>query len=310
MKFHIFVDGMTNKMFGIWNESCSDIKNSNNALVLRINGNGTEKFIDRENEIESWVALEKVKAAPKLHCLFENGLCMDFVKGKTLTVETIKSEQISTKIAGLMANCHSLKSDEVPEGNDQAGCWRFVDQFLMNAKTFPKNFSKHFLTSFAQQFKRDVEMKCRVNQKLSFCHNDLLVGNILWDDVEQKVSFIDYEYAGWNYAAFDVANHFCEYTGLDVLDYETNYPKKVERKLFCEKYLTERNGTDVSADDVIDFMDDVQVMTIASHLAWGAWALVQADISDIDYDFMEYAGIRFDEMVKSAKEMFNFHETI
>ena len=176
-------------MFGIWNESCSDIKNSNNALVLRINGNGTEKFIDRENEIESWVALEKVKAAPKLHCLFENGLCMDFVKGKTLTVETIQSEQISTKIAGLMANCHSLKSDEVPEGNDQAGCWRFVDQFLMNAKTFPENFSKNFLTSFAQQFKRDVEMNCKVNQKLSFCHNDLLVGNILWDDVEQKVSF-------------------------------------------------------------------------------------------------------------------------
>ena len=301
---------MTNKMFGIWNESCSDIKNSNNALVLRINGNGTEKFIDRENEIESWVALEKVKAAPKLHCLFENGLCMDFVKGKTLTVETIQSEKISTKIAGLMANCHSLKSDEVPEGNDQAGCWRFVDQFLMNAKTFPENFSKHFLTSFAQQFKHDVEMNCKVNQKLSFCHNDLLVGNILWDDVEQKVSFIDYEYAGWNYAAFDVANHFCEYTGLDVLDYETNYPKKVERKLFCEKYLTERNGTDVSADDVSDFMDDVQVMTIASHLAWGAWALVQADISDIDYDFMEYARIRFDEMVKLAKEMFNFHETV
>jgi len=294
---------MTNKMFGIWNESCSDINDSKNALVLRINGKGTDKFIDRENEIKSWVTLEKVKAAPKLHCLFENGLCMDFVKGKTLTVETIKSEQISTKIAGLMAKCHLLKSDEVPEGTDQAGCWRFVDQFLLNAKSFPANYSKKFLTNFAEKFKEGVQMKCKINQKLSFCHNDLLVGNILWDDVEQKVSFIDYEYAGWNYAAFDVADHFCEYTGLDVLDYEKNYPNKVDRTIFCQKYLKERCQKDFSADDVGDFVDDVQVMAVASHLAWGAWALVQADTSDINYDFMEYAGIRFAEMVKLAEKL-------
>jgi len=29
----------------------------------------------------------------------------------------------------------------------------------------------------------------------------------------EKVSFIDFEYVGYNYQAFDIANHFCEYAG-------------------------------------------------------------------------------------------------
>ena len=30
-----------------------------------------------------------------------------------------------------------------------------------------------------------------------------------------SVAFIDYEYAGWNYLAFDIADHFVEFAGLD-----------------------------------------------------------------------------------------------
>jgi len=30
----------------------------------------------------------------------------------------------------------------------------------------------------------------------------------------EKVSFIDFEYVGYNYQAFDIGNHFCEYAGL------------------------------------------------------------------------------------------------
>jgi len=32
----------------------------------------------------------------------------------------------------------------------------------------------------------------------------------------EKVSFIDFEYVGYNYQAFDIANHFCEYAGQHV----------------------------------------------------------------------------------------------
>jgi hypothetical protein len=33
----------------------------------------------------------------------------------------------------------------------------------------------------------------------------------------------------------------------------------------------------------------------ASHLLWVIWALIQAGTSDIDFDYVRYAKLRFDE---------------
>merc|ERR1712079_831472 len=103
----------------------------------------------------------------------------------------------------LMAKCHGLNSDERPSDTNVAGCWMFVEKFLLKANTFLEEFSKDFLVEFADKFREQAIMKSSLNDGLSFCHNDVLVGNILWDG--QKVNFIDYEYSGWNFAAFDVA---------------------------------------------------------------------------------------------------------
>lgn len=46
-----------------------------------------------------------------------------------------------------------------------------------------------------------------------FCHNDLVMRNIIWDEDSASVSFIDFEYSAPNYQPFDIANHFSEYCG-------------------------------------------------------------------------------------------------
>ena len=48
--------------------------------------------------------------------------------------------------------------------------------------------------------------------KVVFCHNDLLLANII--HYQGNVTFIDYEYAGCNYQGFDIGNHFAEFAGL------------------------------------------------------------------------------------------------
>lgn len=53
----------------------------------------------------------------------------------------------------------------------------------------------------------------KLNSPIVFCHNDLLLGNILHKREEKKVTFIDFEYADFNYQAFDIANHFAEFAG-------------------------------------------------------------------------------------------------
>lgn len=46
-----------------------------------------------------------------------------------------------------------------------------------------------------------------------YCHNDLLLTNILYDSQRSTVTFIDFEYTGFNYQAYDIANHFAEFAG-------------------------------------------------------------------------------------------------
>ncbi|KAG5835448.1 hypothetical protein ANANG_G00244120 [Anguilla anguilla] len=43
----------------------------------------------------------------------------------------------------------------------------------------------------------------------------------------------------------------------------------------------------------------VNKFTLASHFFWGFWALIQAKYSSIDFDFLGYAVLRFDQYFKT-----------
>jgi ethanolamine kinase len=47
--------------------------------------------------------------------------------------------------------------------------------------------------------------------------------------------------------------------------------------------------------EVERWREDVAAYTLASHLYWIVWALVQATVSDIDFDYAEYARMRWVE---------------
>ena len=60
-----------------------------------------------------------------------------------------------------------------------------------------------------------------------FCHNDALLANIVVKKKTEEVIFIDMEYGGPSYAAFDIANHFVEFVGCEgELDYDRWLPIK------------------------------------------------------------------------------------
>lgn len=73
------------------------------------------------------------------------------------------------------------------------------------------------------------EKLTKLNNPIVFCHNDLLLGNILHEKNSHSIEFIDFEYAGPNYQAYDIANHFCEFAGKLYLHFiyyaKTSIPK-------------------------------------------------------------------------------------
>lgn len=79
------------------------------------------------------------------------------------------------------------------------------------------------------------------------CHNDLLSGNILLSQDHDRVTLIDYEYCGYNYRAYDLANHFCEFGGFD-FDIKSKFPSVDYRKKYLLCYLRSHHNL-VCSDD-------------------------------------------------------------
>ncbi|KIX08133.1 uncharacterized protein Z518_02789 [Rhinocladiella mackenziei CBS 650.93] len=138
-------------------------------------------------------------------------------------------------------------------------------------------------------------------------HCDLLSANIIIlppenssvsskmeDDI--KVSFIDYEYAIPCPAAFDIANHFAEWGGYDC-DYNM-LPTKSVRRQFLQDYLEsyKAHSDKPVSDDMLDvLLAEVDRYRGMPGLYWGIWALIQATISQIDFDYASYAEVRLGE---------------
>lgn len=129
-------------------------------------------------------------------------------------------------------------------------------------------------------------------------------------DGTERLVVVDFEYSGYNPRGFDIANHFCEWTA----DYHSSepakmhpdcYPTVAEQVRFVNAYLDERDliqGTKssqhVRQSEVEQVLRECEAYAIASHFFWGLWGLIQANQSEIDYDFFQYATERLTSFQK------------
>lgn len=114
------------------------------------------------------------------------------------------------------------------------------------------------------------------------------------------VSFIDYEYATPSPAAFDIANHFAEWGGFDCEHHLL--PTRSQRLDFIREYIRSYDHQMGSIKEqnkeenrVETLFSEVDVFRGIPGFYWGIWALIQATISQIDFDYASYAEIRLGE---------------
>ena len=74
--------------------------------VLRVYGYGTDKIINREDEILNTARLAETGLVPKLVGMFENGVCLECVEGVRLSLEDVRERRIGSKVAAAMARLH------------------------------------------------------------------------------------------------------------------------------------------------------------------------------------------------------------
>ncbi|KAF4114654.1 hypothetical protein G5714_004877 [Onychostoma macrolepis] len=278
VKMKSFTDGITNKLIG-----CYAGGSMQDVVLVRVYGYKTELFVDRSG----------------------------------LEPEHIRSPAMFRHIARQMAKYHAIHAHNgwVP----QSDLWLKMSKFFSLVPT-------HFVDPEKdQRLNSEVpsgaclrDEMIWLQQNLSklgspvvLCHNDLLCKNIIYNQQEGNVKFIDYEYAGYNYQAFDIGNHFNEFAGLNEVDY-TLYPGRELQLQWLRAYLEaykeyKSQGTRVSNTEVEVLYVQVNRFALASHFFWGLWALIQAQYSTIDFDFLGYAVLRFSQYFKMKPEVTSLH---
>lgn len=112
----------------------------------------------------------------------------------------------------------------------------------------------------------------------------------------ETVSFIDYEYAVPSPAAFDIANHFAEWGGF-ACDFGV-LPTRSTRRDFIDEYIKSYvSHTQMGSTDGLTsrLFEEIDMFRGVPGLYWGIWALIQATISQIDFDYAAYAEVRLGE---------------
>lgn len=281
--------GITNLLFALRAEARP-------AVLVRIYGPSTEVVIDREEENALFASLSRAGFSPLYYGRFENGRVEGFLEGfRALEPPELGHPRFRGPIARRLREMHDLVRCEGPPR-----LWSTLRGWMSAATSLPFEgdaAARHEaldLPRYAAELER-LERRfhqevvpgagtpgARAALRVVMAHNDLLAGNVLTDGSE--VRFIDYEYGAPSYAAFDLANHFCEYAGFDS-DFTAGFPSRAVREDVVGAYL-EAPGA------VSDFTDLVDFFVLPDHLWWGTWAVVQAFHSPIDFDFMDYARLR------------------
>ncbi|CAK8561149.1 unnamed protein product [Lathyrus sativus] len=296
---------MTNEVFQIkWQTKEGEMSRK---VLVRIYGEGTDIFFDRDNEIRTFAFISKNGQGPRLLGRFAQGRLEEFIRARTLSAPDIRDPSISALIASKMKEFHDL---DMP-GSKNVCLWDRLRNWLIEARRLSS-------TEEIETFRLDImdkEISFLQNElslsleRIGFCHNDLQYGNIMLDEVTDSLTIIDYEYASYNPIQYDIANHFTEMAANyhtetpHVLDFN-KYPDLEERQRFVQTYLS-LSEEKPSDNEVQQLVDEVEKYTLASHLLWGLWGIVSAHVNKIDFDYKDYAKQRFQEYWSKKNNLLN-----
>ncbi len=311
------------------------------TLLFRIYGKDTELFISRSDEITTMKLMKQISLGPEFYCQFKNGICYEYLPGRICDQKMILDENIYSRIAQGVATLHLVnfsglltEKDLRESGVNQApfifskireliklvkkdykaNMPHMTDGYFETVPSLEKinqefEFLENYLRSYAQEH----------NSLIVFSHNDLLLGNIIYNDEAASIKFIDYEYGQINYQAYDIANHFNEFAGVEEPDYSLFPTHEYQLKwlrVYLESFYSkinrfflknEQEALSVTEDKLHQFNCEVNKFTLASHFMWAVWSLIQAQSSQLEFDFVRYAHIRFSEYFKRKDEVINLN---
>jgi len=115
------------------------------------------------------------------------------------------------------------------------------------------------------------------------CHNDLLAGNLIGARDGGGVLIVDWEYACMGHPCFDLGN----------LSVNNDFDQAADERLLSAYHQEPPSDARRAT---------LALMRILSDAREAAWGVVQAQLSELDFDFDRYARVHFERLHAGAEE--------
>lgn len=244
------------------------------TFVLRIGGKGTHLLgIDRgrEHTCTAIAAQMGVGAEVIRFLASEDVLITRFIVGTGLSAETAAQPWTLRRIVDSIKRYHT--------GPDFPGTFspfETVRNYHKLALECGVAFPETLPEVFAQM--EQVEQALGPLHQPQPCHNDLLASNFIDDG--HTIWILDWEYAGMGDIFFDLGN-FAVNQALD----------EEQCKLLLRYYFGEVRPGDLAR---------LHLMRLASDLRESFWGFLQMGISELDFDYREYAHHHLDRFLQNV----------
>ena len=237
--------------------------------VVRIPGPSTDLLaVDRANERHNAQAAATTGVAPLVLEVIPDldVMVIDFVEGRTMSGDSLRTEEQARRIAASLVRLHAA-----PRFQMDFDMFRIAEGYLRvcdeRGIRIPDTYRDR-----ADHVAR-MERALAIDPVASVpCHNDLLAENYIDDG--RQLWIIDFEYSGNNDPCFELGDtaQECGFDG-DL------------REELCRAYFGEVTSR---------LRARMELHAIMADVGWTLWAAIQAEISDIDFDFWGWATERWD----------------
>jgi thiamine kinase-like enzyme len=248
--------------------------------VVRLPGKRTEALgIDRTAECIANKAAAKLGIAPGVAAMFEEPSCLVtlFIDGREMSAEELREPETLAEIARDLRRFHD-SGTELPTGFDS---FELVEEYAKTAREHDSEPPDGYDDALAAAREIRKAIDGQPTHELVPSHNDLLTANFLRNG--DGIQLIDWEYAGMGDRWFDLGN-FAVNNELD---------DEQEAQLL-EAYFGEPPDEHRRANlKLFRFMSDFRE---------AMWGVVQAGVSELDFDFREYAQKHFDRLEKTRND--------
>ena len=257
---------------GITNSNFKIIVNGSLFFVSISGRNSRMLGVDWYNKFFNAKICGKTGLSPRVvqHFPLQRALVLEFLPYALCSVESLQRLAVQRRLVHTVKVLHRGVS-----------FWKDFDMFCL-IKFYTETIKDRKLVlpvgyaDFREQIWETGEALAPYREKLVPCHNDLLPENVMDDG--NRVFLLDFDYSGNNDPCFDLGSISVEagYDDTQIRELARTYYGQVSEKI----------------------IDRIHLHGILGDVGWSLWSAIQAEISDIDFDFKEYGLTRWNRSVE------------